>query len=92
MSKQTDDKRPSSPSLVSIKDGHVQAVRVDDEQLHDLGYEQKMKRGFTMWSMTAFCLTGLGLLPSLGGEIRSANTIRPFLMCRQAPFGTALAI
>lgn len=41
----------------------------DDEQLHALGYEQRMKRGFNLWSMTAFCLTGLGLLPSLGGTI-----------------------
>jgi hypothetical protein len=68
MSKTMDDKRPSSPSLISIADGQAQALRVDDEQLMDLGYEQKMKRGFTMWSMTAFCLTGLGLLPSLGGK------------------------
>lgn len=39
----------------------------DDVRLQELGYKQHMKRGFTMWSMTAFCLTGLGMLPSIAG-------------------------
>lgn len=39
--------------------------------LQEMGYDQQMKRGFNFWSMTAFCLTGLGLLPSLGGETLS---------------------
>ncbi|KUJ17104.1 amino acid permease [Mollisia scopiformis] len=41
----------------------------DDLLLEAMGYEQHMKRGFSMWSLTAFCLTGLGLLPSLGGTL-----------------------
>jgi hypothetical protein len=44
----------------------------DDLLLEAMGYEQHMKRGFTMWSMTAFCLTGLGLLPSLGGKLSTS--------------------
>lgn len=68
MSKQDDIKSP--PSLAaSINDGDLKAVDIEDERLQALGYEQHMKRGFTFWSMTAFCLTGLGLLPSLGGTI-----------------------
>ncbi|KAF2727112.1 amino acid permease [Polyplosphaeria fusca] len=49
--------------------GKVINVDIDDEHLYAMGYEQHMKRGFTLWSMTAFCLTGLGLLPSLGGTL-----------------------
>ncbi len=66
MSKQSETKGPGS-LVDSINDGNVLAVNVEDERLQALGYEQHMKRGFTFWSMTAFCLTGLGLLPSLGG-------------------------
>jgi hypothetical protein len=40
----------------------------DDIQLEHMGYRQHMKRGFTMSSMTAFCLTGLGMLPSIAGR------------------------
>ncbi|POS74949.1 hypothetical protein DHEL01_v206658 [Diaporthe helianthi] len=52
-----------------VKDGRVLAVTLEDEKLQAMGYEQHMKRGFNSWLMTAFCLTGLGLLPSLGGTI-----------------------
>ena len=53
----------------SIETGSVvfdKAAVKDDVLLETMGYEQHMKRGFTMWSMIGFCLTGLGLLPSLG--------------------------
>ena len=43
------------------------AVVKDDMRLRELGYKQHMKRGFTMWSLTAFCLAGLGMLPSIAG-------------------------
>lgn len=58
MSEKTDSVRPASVVL---------AVDMEDEKLYELGYEQHMKRGFTFYSAIAFCLTGLGLLPSLGG-------------------------
>lgn len=66
-----DNKSPSPSPANSIKNGRVLAVDLEDERLHALGYEQHMKRGFTLWSMIAFCLTGLGLLPSLGGKYSS---------------------
>ncbi|KAK9780676.1 putative Amino acid permease/ SLC12A domain-containing protein [Seiridium cardinale] len=53
----------------SSQGGEILEINNDDEVLHNLGYEQHMKRGFNFWSMTAFCLTGLGLLPSLGGTL-----------------------
>ncbi|KAI9729231.1 MAG: hypothetical protein M1834_007023 [Cirrosporium novae-zelandiae] len=51
---------------VNVEKGDIIQVK-DDTLLQAMGYQQHMKRGFTMWSMTAFCLTGIGLLPSLGG-------------------------
>ena len=70
MADQIDSKRP--PSVVrSIETGKVLKVDIEDENLYAMGYEQHMKRGFTLWSMIAFCLTGLGLLPSLGGNYTS---------------------
>jgi hypothetical protein len=51
----------------STQYGKVFEIASEDEILNAMGYEQHMKRGFNFWSMTAFCLTGLGLLPSLGG-------------------------
>jgi len=60
---------PASPRA-SIKPGVISKVlnvENDDEHLYAMGYEQHMKRGFTYWSMISFCLTGLGLLPALGG-------------------------
>ncbi|KAK6070644.1 choline transport protein [Seiridium cupressi] len=53
----------------SSQGGEILEINNDDEVLNNLGYEQHMKRGFNFWSMTAFCLTGLGLLPSLGGTL-----------------------
>ena len=41
----------------------------DDALLAELGYQQHMRRSFDMWSMTAFCMSGLGLMPSLGGRV-----------------------
>ncbi|KAF2110456.1 amino acid permease [Lophiotrema nucula] len=68
MTDQIDSKRP--PSVVrSVETGKVLKVDIEDEHLYAMGYEQHMKRGFTLWSMIAFCLTGLGLLPSLGGTM-----------------------
>lgn len=56
----------SPPDSVIIK---------DDMRLQELGYKQHMERGFTMWSMTAFCLTGLGMLPSIAGRFTIAHHI-----------------
>ncbi len=62
------EKIERTPSVaVSATEGKITDADVDDEKLYYMGYEQHMKRGFNFWSMTAFCLTGLGLLPSLGG-------------------------
>ncbi|EFX04896.1 amino acid permease [Grosmannia clavigera kw1407] len=58
-----------SGSLDGPKAGKVLQVDLEDEQLFSMGYEQHMRRGFNAWSMTAFCLTGLGLLPSVGGTL-----------------------
>ena len=58
-----------------VSEGKILDVDLDDEQLHSMGYEQHMKRGFNFWSMTAFCLTGLGLLPSLGGRCISLSCV-----------------
>ncbi|KAJ9154758.1 Amino acid permease [Pleurostoma richardsiae] len=44
-------------------------INQEDENLWAMGYEQHMSRGFTSWSMISFCMTGLGLLPSLGGTL-----------------------
>lgn len=65
------DKIERAPSVsASAMEGKViDPMDIENEKLHEMGYEQHMKRGFTSWSMTAFCLTGLGLLPSLGGTI-----------------------
>jgi hypothetical protein len=41
----------------------------DDALLAELGYQQQMRQSFNMWSMTAFCFSGLGLMPSLGGMV-----------------------
>ncbi|KIW15208.1 hypothetical protein PV08_05253 [Exophiala spinifera] len=68
MSKEPETKSVSTP-VGSISDGRVRTIDIEDERLQDMGYEQHMKRGFNIWSMTAFCLTGLGLLPSLGGTL-----------------------
>lgn len=57
-----------SGSLDGVQAGKVLQVNLEDEHLYSMGYEQHMRRGFNAWSMTAFCLTGLGLLPSIGGE------------------------
>lgn len=58
-----------SPSVApSTNAGKVIDTDVENEKLYYMGYDQHMKRGFNFWSMTAFCLTGLGLLPSLGGR------------------------
>lgn len=55
-------------TVVSPESGEQgKLVISEDDRLHAMGYEQHMKRGFNFWSMTAFCLTGLGLLPSVGG-------------------------
>lgn len=68
MAKQVGDiKRAPSPA-VPIQDGSMLKSTGEDARLQEMGYEQQMKRGFNFWSMTAFCLTGLGFLPSLGGE------------------------
>lgn len=67
MAREVDVKRGPSP-VVSIQDGSVLKTTAEDARLQEMGYEQQMKRGFNFWSMTAFCLTGLGLLPSLGGN------------------------
>lgn len=86
----------------SISDGRVRAIDIEDERLQDLGYEQHMKRGFNIWSMTAFCLTGLGLLPSLGGVFPSSPLLLALCLLRKAnpeahhgkkkePYGTAWA-
>ncbi|XXH05286.1 hypothetical protein Hte_011711 [Hypoxylon texense] len=64
------EKIERSPSVVaSAIEGKIVDSDVENEKLYYMGYEQHMKRGFNFWSMTAFCLTGLGLLPSLGGTI-----------------------
>ncbi|KAH8881496.1 amino acid permease [Thozetella sp. PMI_491] len=67
MARKTEIERPQSPE--STREGKVFAQVSEDDVLNAMGYEQHMKRGFNFWSMTAFCLTGLGLLPSLGGTI-----------------------
>lgn len=56
-----------SGSIDGVQVGKVLDINAEDERLYTMGYEQHMKRGFGAWSMTAFCLTGLGLLPSVGG-------------------------
>ena len=62
------DKIERPPSVAaSAVEGKVIDPDVENEKLYYMGYEQHMKRGFNFWSMIAFCLTGLGLLPSLGG-------------------------
>ncbi|KAI1772020.1 amino acid permease [Hypoxylon cercidicola] len=59
-----------TPSVaISAIEGKVVDSDTENEKLYYMGYDQHMKRGFNFWSMTAFCLTGLGLLPSLGGTI-----------------------
>jgi hypothetical protein len=63
-----DIKQASSPSESALE-GDMSKINADDLGLNALGYQQHMKRGFTFWSMVAFCLTGLGLLPSLGGTL-----------------------
>lgn len=68
MSSDKSDTKGASPEVTSIQGGKVLDVDLEDEHLYNMGYEQHMKRGFNLWSMTAFCLTGLGLLPSLGGN------------------------
>ncbi|KEF57260.1 uncharacterized protein A1O9_05177 [Exophiala aquamarina CBS 119918] len=68
MAKKEDIKRAPSP-VVSVENGTILKQTNEDAMLQEMGYEQQMKRGFNFWSMTAFCLTGLGLLPSLGGTI-----------------------
>lgn len=64
----------------SIAHGKTTLIAADDDQLHSMGYEQHMKRGFTQWSMISFCLTGLGLLPSLGGLLLLCATILAFIL------------
>ncbi|KAF1993571.1 hypothetical protein P154DRAFT_540300 [Amniculicola lignicola CBS 123094] len=66
-----DVKRPASSASVAVSAsmGKVQESNLDDEHLNAPGYGPHMKRGFTLWSMIAFCLTGIGLLPSLGGTL-----------------------
>ncbi len=65
------EKIEHSPSVTaSAVEGKVIDSDVENEKLYYMGYEQHMKRGFNFWSMTAFCLTGLGLLPSLGGTCK----------------------
>lgn len=62
------EKIERQPSVTaSAVEGKVIDSDVENEKLYYMGYDQHMKRGFNFWSMTAFCLTGLGLLPSLGG-------------------------
>ena len=74
MAEKISEAKPSEPTPV-VSEGKVLDVDLDDEQLHSMGYEQHMKRGFNFWSMTVFCLTGLGLLPSLGGKDISLSDI-----------------
>lgn len=63
------DKLPEKIEYVqTVVDPIASSEIKDDLLLEAMGYEQHMKRGFSMWSLTAFCLTGLGLLPSLGGS------------------------
>jgi hypothetical protein len=67
----------------SVQSGEVVKVDMEDERLHAMGYEQHMKRGFTLWSMIAFCLTGLGLLPSVGGTYDRCHVL-PSNTCAHA--------
>jgi hypothetical protein len=71
-------------------------INQEDENLWAMGYEQHMSRGFTSWSMISFCMTGLGLLPSLGGERQWAEEVvhsqGETLTLPKAPSGSAWAI
>jgi hypothetical protein len=64
------ERLPEKTEYVQTVTDQLEAGEIkDDLLLEAMGYEQHMKRGFTMWVMRAFCLTGFGLLPSLGGKL-----------------------
>jgi hypothetical protein len=64
------EKLPEKTEYVQTVANPLEAGEIkDDLLLEAMSCEQHMKRGFTMWSMRAFCLTGFGLLPSLGGKL-----------------------